>query len=94
MAFDEPPVAAAWRHGHSRNGFEVADFARRDGGYEIRGSTVAVEGASIWSVHYELHIDHAWVTRRARVSSRRDGSACELTVDGHARYPGIAERAG
>ncbi len=81
MTFDEPPVAAAWRHGHSRDGFEVARFRPRDGGYEIRGSTGAVEDASIWSVSYTIEVDHAWVTRSARITSWRDGSACEATLE-------------
>jgi uncharacterized protein len=81
VTFDELPVAAAWQHSHSRNGFEVARFLPKGSGYEICGSTGAVEKASIWSVQYRIDVDHTWATRRALIRSWQDGSACEVILE-------------
>ena len=94
MPFDAPPSEIAYRHRDARQGFEVAFPAAAGDGYRIAGSTAAVEDGVAWAVEYEIELDGAWVTRRARAAGRSargrretileaDGSG-SWTVDGAA----------
>ncbi len=78
-AFDRLPPAAAWRHQHARDGFEVAYFTLVADGYRVRGSTVAVEDGRPWTVSYDIALDDSWRTRRAILSS--DTLAGTATAD-------------
>ncbi|ARQ70274.1 putative glycolipid-binding domain-containing protein [Streptomyces marincola] len=90
MAFLPPPRSVAWSHQDARSGFEVAFFhPRRDGGYDIEGSTAAAEDGRHWIVDYAITLDAAWRTRRARVTSRSGANAARSTVveaDGTGRW--------
>jgi hypothetical protein len=69
VSFAALPEAAAWRHHEARSGFEVAYFRRIDNGCcHIAGWTTAVEDEKAWVVDYEIEVDDAWATRRARVT--------------------------
>jgi hypothetical protein len=69
VSFAALPEAAAWRHHEARSGFEVAYFRRIDNGCcHIEGWTTAVEDEKAWVVDYEIEVDDAWATRRARVT--------------------------
>jgi hypothetical protein len=63
-----PPVAA-WRHHGARDGFEVAFLRRTPGGWEIQGSTAAVEGGQPWAVRYLVAVTDGWLTQHVEVSS-------------------------
>jgi uncharacterized protein len=81
MAFAAPPPFAAWRHRHARDGFEVVFVHVRDDGYQLEGSTAAVEDGQAWAVRYLVTLDAGWRTRHARVSGRSAASADELTLE-------------
>ncbi|HEX5118486.1 MAG TPA: putative glycolipid-binding domain-containing protein [Pseudonocardiaceae bacterium] len=62
--------AVAWRHeGSGRLGLETTYFLRQDDGWLFNGTTEATEDGRDWSVGYQLIVDSAWRTRRARVMS-------------------------
>lgn len=78
MTFTGLPSAAAWRHQHARDGFEVAFFSPVPDGCVIRGSTVAVEADELLAVRYRIDVTPDWLTRRVEAASlSRDG---EMTV--------------
>lgn len=69
-------------------------FRLLDGGCRIEGCTTAVEDGETWVVDYEIEVNDAWVTRRARITGRStsesrstlleaDGTGC-WRVDGEA----------
>jgi len=70
MSFSAPPAAAAWQHHEARLGFEVAYFEPARHGYEIRGSTTAVEDGQAWIVSYVISLDRTWTTRSAEVTGQ------------------------
>jgi uncharacterized protein len=81
VPFRDPPRYAAWRHGDSRSGFEVA-FLRTGGeGYRIAGETAAVEEGEAWAVDYVITLDPEWLTRATLVSSRASSGARELSLE-------------
>jgi hypothetical protein len=75
-----PPVAA-WRHHGARDGFEVAFFARTSGGWEIQGSTAAVEADQPWTVRYLLVVTDGWATQRVEASSLSPAGPHQLLLD-------------
>ena len=79
--FGRLPHAAAWRHEESKDGFEVVFFAQGEDGIRIAGETTAVEEGEPFWVGYELELDPAWVTRRARVRGRSSRGAHETVVE-------------
>jgi uncharacterized protein len=89
------PPFAAWQHRDARSGFEVVWAGREDGGHLLTGRTVAVEDGRPWTVDYEILVDAAWRTRRARVSGRSavGSSSVRLLTDGqgHWQVDGRAE---
>jgi uncharacterized protein len=70
MSFAGVPETAAWSHRDARSGFEVVYFQRLGDGHQIDGCTAAVEDGQTWFVEYGITLDAAWITRRARVTSR------------------------
>jgi hypothetical protein len=88
--FADPPPAAAWRHENARVGFEVAwfhpldQFDPSDGGWNLRGHATGLEDGQTWSVAYDIDLDAAWRTRRARVveDSARGEAVTVLEADG------------
>lgn len=87
------PATACWRHEGLRSGFEVAYFIPGPAGLAIEGTTVGLQDGIAWVVSYRVHLDHAWRTRAARIttrtSSRSTGRDIETDgagnwlVDGH-----------
>jgi len=94
IAFGSLPPTAAWRHVDARDGFEVVFLRTRAGGYELVGSTTAVEDGQAWAAHYEIVVDDAWRTRSAYVSSRSTSGDHEVRLEadgsGHWRIGDVA----
>lgn len=70
VAFGDPPPSAAWRHQDGRSGFEIAFFRKLDDGWQIEGSTTAIEDGHGWAVAYAIRLDRTWATRSAYLSGR------------------------
>ncbi len=70
MSFRPPPATACWQHCGARSGFEVANFAAREHGWRVDGTTAAIEDAQTWVVTYRIEVDAAWATRSARIEAR------------------------
>jgi hypothetical protein len=77
----EWPPGAAWQHGDSRHGFEVAFFHAAEGGVRIEGHTAAVEEGELFSVQYVIALDARWITRSARVLGRSRLGRFERTLE-------------
>jgi hypothetical protein len=94
VTFGSLPPTAAWRHVDARDGFEVVFLETVAGGYELVGSTTAVEDEQAWAVRYEIVVDDAWRTRAAYVSSRSTIGDHELRLEadgsGHWRIGDLA----
>ncbi|MDT4913397.1 MAG: uncharacterized protein QOC66_2525 [Pseudonocardiales bacterium] len=89
MSLSELPATAAWDHSGSRRGFEVAAFARTDGGWIVTGATTAVEADVPWWVTYEIELTSSFVTRRAAIAGRTGPgtvSAVRIEGDGLGRW--------
>ncbi|WP_280460121.1 putative glycolipid-binding domain-containing protein [Nocardia carnea] len=76
------PATAAWLHRDARAGFEVAYFEPIEGGHRIEGYTTAVEDGRTWFVAYDIAVDSAWRTRKARVTGRSAAGSGHWQVDG------------
>jgi uncharacterized protein len=96
MPFPAPPPSAAWRHQGARSGFEVVYFQPDGEGYLLIGCTTAVEDGRSWMVDYEIRVDAAWKTRRARVTGRSSVGSRTVTLStdgyGHWRVDGTPLR--
>jgi uncharacterized protein len=94
VTFGSLPPTAAWRHVDARDGFEVVFLGTLAGGYELVGSTTAVEDDQAWAMRYEIVVDDAWRTRAAYVSSRSATGDHELRLEadgsGHWRIGDLA----
>jgi uncharacterized protein len=94
VTFGSLPPTAAWRHVDARDGFEVVFLGTLAGGYELVGSTTAVEDDQAWAVRYEIVVDDAWRTRAAYVSNRSTTGDHELRLEadgsGHWRIGDLA----
>lgn len=88
MPFLSPPPRGAWAHQDARSGFEVVFFEPTDDGHLLGGCTTAVEDGRSWIVDYEIRIDAAWRTRRARVAGRSGARSRTvlLETDGGGRW--------
>lgn len=93
MGLLPPPRAAAWRHLHARDGFEVAFFDVGDDGISVRGHTTAVEEGEAWAVSYEIELGPDWHTRTAVVRGAGAGgdreTRLELGAGGRWRVDGV-----
>jgi len=67
VPFGPPPPVAAFRHRDAREGFEVVCLRPDGDGWRVAGQTAAVEDGVPWAVAYDVLLDAAWRTRRARV---------------------------
>ena len=86
---DHATLAAAWRHRDAADGFEVLFLeASPDGGRRLTGHVAAVEDGVAWAVRYEIEVDAAWRTRRARIRTRTLHATADITVeaDGEGRW--------
>ena len=86
---DHATLAAAWRHRDAADGFEVLFLdAGPDGGRRLTGHVAAVEDGVARAVRYEIEVDAAWRTRRARIRTRTLRATTEITVeaDGEGRW--------
>ena len=88
MTFAAFPATACWRHRGARSGFEVAYLQAAAGGWDIDGTTTAVEDGQSWIVSYRVRLDAAWLTREARVTARTAAGLRQavLTADGAGRW--------
>ena len=88
MPFGELPRSAAWRHGFSRDGFEVVFLTADTNGYRLDGHTVAVESGQPWTVGYSIALSDQWVTLSARIWgwSGRGRRSLQLNSDGLGRW--------
>lgn len=78
-----PPGA---RHLDAREGYEVVLLARQGtGGWQVEGTTTAVEAGEPWAVSYVIDLDARWRTRRAVVSGRAQGGHAERVVEANGR---------
>jgi uncharacterized protein len=76
--------AVAWRHeGSGRLGLETTYFLRQEDGWLFNGTTDATEDGRPWTVGYQLIVDSAWRTRRARVTLADRSIVIEGDGDGH-----------
>ena len=86
---DHATLAAAWRHRDAADGFEVLFLeASPDGGRRLTGHVAAVEDGVARAVRYEIEVDAAWRTRRARIRTRTLHATADITVeaDGEGRW--------
>jgi len=67
VPFGPSPPVAAFRHRDAREGFEVVCLRPDGDGWRVAGQTAAVEDGVPWAVAYDVLLDAAWRTRRARV---------------------------
>ena len=82
-------LAAAWCHRDAADGFEVVFLdAGPDGGRRLTGHVAAVEDGVARAVRYEIEVDAAWRTRRARIRTRTLRATTDITVeaDGEGRW--------
>jgi hypothetical protein len=88
MDLRRPPDSAAWQHQQARTGFEVVFVRVDDHVVRCAGCTTAVEEGEAWFVEYEIELDPAWRTRRARVRGRAGQKMREtlLTSDGEGNW--------
>jgi uncharacterized protein len=84
--FAELPESAVWRHGWSREGFEVAYLQQGVDGITMTGTSLGVEDGKPWAVDYVIELDPAWVTRRAVVTAR--AGTLQRSVALHSAGPG------
>src|SRR5690606_41288464 len=75
------PAEAPWRHHDAPGSFEVAIFSRAEDGRRGRGAVTAVEEREAWAVSYDIELDTAWATRRARVRTRSEAGEAVVTVE-------------
>lgn len=83
--FVDPPPFAAWRHHEAREGYEVVFLARRGTGWQVEGTTTAVEEGEAWAVRYVIDLDAGWRTRRAVVANLTQGGHAERVVEADGR---------
>ncbi len=78
------PAFAAWRFVDVVDGFEVVYPSTR----RLRGHTAAVEDGRPYAVRYDIELDDAWRTRRARVHHDTLDGPREVDVvsDGSGRW--------
>jgi hypothetical protein len=64
-----PPAGASWNHVGARAGFEVAFFHEVSAGHRLAGHTTALESSALWSVGYDVTVDHSWRTVTVHASN-------------------------
>jgi hypothetical protein len=86
--FEDPPASAAWVHEGARIGFETVFVSATTDGWQLAGTTAAIEGQTAWIVGYEIEVDRHWRTRTAEVwTQTTDGrSQVSLRQIGPARW--------
>ena len=75
-----PPLGASWNHAGARAGFEVAFFNQVSTGHRLTGHTTAHESSALWSVGYDVTVDHSWTTVAVRASNLTATGRRELTL--------------
>ncbi len=92
VSFTNLPFTACWQHQGLRSGFEVVYFSPRPSGLRAEGTTALTQDGVAWVVTYQLEVDTAWKTRRARIRSRATSGWVEQLVEsdgeGHWRIDG------
>jgi hypothetical protein len=76
------PPTAAWQHRGARTGFEVVFLHADEARLRCVGQSTAVQDGIAWAVGYELDVDRAGATRRARVVARTAQGQGEVVVEG------------
>lgn len=64
----------------ARAGFEAAFFAEISIGHRLTGNTTAHESTALWSVGYDVTVDHSWRTVAAQASNLTAAGVRELTL--------------
>ncbi|KJC65578.1 putative glycolipid-binding domain-containing protein [Agreia bicolorata] len=80
MRLTTPPAGASWTHTGVRAGFEVAFFEDLGTGHRLTGHTTARESSALWSVGYDVAVDHSWKTVAVHASSLTTAGECELAL--------------
>jgi hypothetical protein len=80
MRLPTPPIGASWTHVGARDGFEVAFFAEISTGHRLTGNTTARESTALWSVGYDISVDHSWRTVAVHASNLTAAGVRELTL--------------
>lgn len=80
MRLTTPPGGARWTHTDARAGFEVVFFKALSAGYLLSGHTTAHESCALWSVGYDVTVDHAWKTVAVHASNVTAEGKGELTL--------------
>lgn len=80
MRLTTPPSGASWNHEGSRAGFEIAFFDEVSAGHCLTGHTTAHESSVLWSVGYDVTVDHSWRTVAVHASNLTATGREELTL--------------
>jgi hypothetical protein len=80
MRLATPPAGASWRHVGARAGFEIAFFDDLRAGNRLVGHTTAHESSALWSVGYDVTVDHSWRTVAVDACNLTDAGAGKLTL--------------
>lgn len=80
MRLTTPPGGARWTHTDARACFEVVFFKALSAGYLLSGHTTAHESCALWSVGYDVTVDHAWKTVAVHASNVTAEGKGELTL--------------
>jgi hypothetical protein len=94
MRLTAPPIGASWNHVGARAGFEIAFFAAVGAGHRLTGHTTAHESSALWSVGYDVMVDHSWRTVGVHASALTATGREELTLtrDSAGRWTANGER--
>jgi hypothetical protein len=80
MRLTPPPTGASWSHVEARAGFEVAFFSDVRDGHRLTGHTTAHESRTLWSVGYDVTVDHSWTTVSVHASTLTATGRTELVL--------------
>lgn len=80
MKLTTPPAGASWDHVGARTGFEVTFFNDLNTGHRVVGHTIAHESSALWSVGYDVTVDHSWRTVAVHAFNLAAARERELTL--------------
>lgn len=89
-----PPGGASWTHVGARAGFEAAFFDEVGIGHRLTGNTTAHESSVLWSIGYDVTVDHSWTTVQVQASNLTAAGRRDLTLtrDAAGRWIASGER--
>lgn len=80
MRLSTPPGGASWTHRGARVGFEIAFFEALRTGHRLTGHTSVREPSALWSVGYDVRVDHSWRTVGVEATNLSAAGRNELTL--------------